>query len=183
MTCRDIESLILAERDDALTPTERAALSDHVAACPACQQLRTQLATSLEAYRAGVASVPVPDVDEAWRDLSARLHEPAKPAKKRPLAPVIWFGAPLVAAAAAVAFVFLVNSSPQPVAKVPMAVAAVTAAPPPPPSSAPYDPSIIAGADYVEAGDPNASTMVYVDKESGWLVVWATDIDTAPTSG
>ena len=181
MTCRDIESLILAERDGALTPTERAALSDHVAACPACQQLRTQLAASLEAYKAGVASVRVPDVDEAWQDLRAKLREPAKPAKKRPLAPVIWFGAPLAAAAAAVAFVFLVNSSPKPLTEVPVAVAAVTAAPPPPP--APYDPSIIAGADYVEAGDPNASTMVYVDKESGWLVVWATDITDAPTSG
>jgi hypothetical protein len=30
-------------------------------------------------------------------------------------------------------------------------------------------------ADYVEAGNPAASTMVYVDKESGWLVVWAAD--------
>ena len=39
-----------------------------------------------------------------------------------------------------------------------------------------------AGADFVEAGDPNASTMVYVDKDSGWLVVWATDVD-AQTRG
>jgi len=45
-----------------------------------------------------------------------------------------------------------------------------------------YDPSIIAGADYVEAGNPNASTMVYVDKESGWLVVWVTD-EYMPTRG
>ena len=29
--------------------------------------------------------------------------------------------------------------------------------------------------DFVEAGDTSASTMVYVDKDSGWLVVWATD--------
>ena len=199
MTCRDIESLILAERDGALTPAERAALSAHVATCPACQQLRTQLATSLEAYQAGVASVRVPDVDAAWRDLQAQVHAPAGRAKKRPLAPVIWFSAPLVAAAAALALVFLVGGSPfakQPaLRKAPaevMTVAELSSPPPPPPPapvfvpptlSAPYDPSIIAGADYVEAGDPNASTMVYVDKESGWLVVWATDIDVAPARG
>jgi len=198
MNCRGIESLILAERDGALTPAERAALSDHVATCPACRQLRTQLATSLEAYKAGAASVRVPDVDAAWRDLQAEIHAPARRAKKRPLAPVIWFSAPLVAAAAALALVFLVGGSPfgrQAVQELPVGIAAVAdvppppppppayAPPPPPPAIPMYDPSIIAGADFVEAGDPNASTVVYVDKESGWLVVWATDVDAAPTRG
>jgi len=189
MTCRDIESLILTERDGALTPAERAALSEHIAACPACRELRTQLAASLEAYRAGVASVPVPEVDAAWRDLQAKIHAPVRSKKKSPLAPVIWFGAPL-AAAAAVAFAFILGGG-SPASRLPSPVsqdiASVSATPAPvsslpPPVSHPYDPSIIAGADFVEAGDPNASTMVYVDKESGWLVVWATDIST-PTSG
>ena len=30
-----------------------------------------------------------------------------------------------------------------------------------------------AHVDYVIPGDPAASTMVYVDQDSGWLVVWA----------
>lgn len=196
MTCRDIEPLLLAERDGALTPTERAALSDHAAACPACRELRTRLATSLEAYRAGVASVRVPDVDAAWRDVQAQLHAPARAKKKHSLAPVIWFGAPLAAAAAAIAFTFMVQTGPQALPFSPQAsrqvasVAQLSPPPPPPPPasvrpplSTPYDPSIIAGADYVESGDPNASTMVYVDKESGWLVVWATDMDVAPARG
>jgi anti-sigma factor RsiW len=174
MNCRDIESLILAERDGALTNDQLAVLSDHVAACPACRQLRTDLTTALDAYKAGLASVPAPDADEAWRDLQARLHQPAK---RRPLAPVIWFGTPL-AAAAALAVTFLSTSpAPPPHTSAEAKVAAV--APPPPPL---YDPSVIAGADYVEAGDPNASTLVYVDKESGWLVVWAADAG-AETSG
>lgn len=200
MTCRDIEPLLLAERDGALTPTERAALSDHAAACPACRELRTRLTASLEAYRAGVASVRVPDVDEAWRDLQSKLHAPTREKKKHPLAPVIWFGAPLAAAAAAIAFTFMVQTGPQASRLAPLAsqqVATVAKLPPPPPPPPPppsyaaapapiyplYDPSIIAGADFVEVNDPNASTMVYVDKESGWLVVWATDIDAAPTRG
>jgi len=197
MTCRDIEPLLLAERDGALAPAERAALSDHAATCPACRELRTRLTASLEAYKSGLARVPVPDVDEAWRDLRAQLHAPAAGrGKKRPLAPVIWFGAPL-AAAAALAFVFILGGRPS-ASRLPFPASAQIAAvsetpppPPPPPAPAlaapvpyqPYDPSIIAGADYVEAGDPNASTMVYVDKESGWLVVWATDMDATPARG
>lgn len=168
MNCHDIESLILAERDGALTKDQLAALSDHVAACPGCRKLRADLASALASYKAGVSSVATPDADEAWRALQSRLHQPAR---KRPLAPVIWFGTPL-AAAAAVAFAFIVSRPPTPA---PAAGLALT----PPPL---YDPSVIAGADFVEAGDPNASTMVYVDKESGWLVVWATDAETK-TSG
>lgn len=171
MNCRDSESLILAERDGALTKVQLASLSDHVAACPACHQLRTRVAAALDAYQADVAAIPVPDADEAWRDLQARLHGgESKSSRKRPLAPVIWFTAPL-AAAAAIAIAFLVT---KPIPSTPSGELAFT----PPP----YDPSTIAGADFVEAGDPNASTMVYVDKESGWLVVWATDVDTK-TSG
>ena len=33
----------------------------------------------------------------------------------------------------------------------------------------------ITHVDYVESGDPNASTMVYVDQDSGWLVVWTSN--------
>jgi hypothetical protein len=60
---------------------------------------------------------------------------------------VFWLGLPL-AAAAAVAFVFL---NPQ--------------------TSAPET----ARAEFVETGETAGSTMVYVDKESGWLVVWAAE--------
>ena len=167
MNCRDSESLILAERDGALTNEQRAALSDHVATCPACAQLRTSLHTALDTYKADVAAITVPDTNEAWRDLRSRLH---KPTKKRPLAPVIWFGTPL-AAAAAIAVAFFVT---RPTTSTPSDELAIT-----PPL---YDSSTIAGADFVEAGDPDASVMVFVDKESGWLVVWATDSDTK-TSG
>ncbi len=163
MNCRDSESLILAERDGGLTKAQLAALSDHVAACPACQQFRTSLATALDSYKTAASAITAPDADEAWQDLQSRLHQPAR---KRPLAPIIWFGASL-AAAAAIAFAFFVT---RPTAPAPLGDLAIT-----PPL---YDSSMIAGADFVEAGDPNASTLVFVDKESGWLVVWATDGDT-----
>ena len=170
MNCRDSESLILAERDGALTKDQLAALSDHVADCPTCHELRTRLHQALDAYKAEVAAITVPDADEAWRDLRVRLHGgKEKASRKRPLAPVIWFSVPL-AVAAAIAVVFFVT---RPVPATTSGTLAFTPV---------YDPSTVAGADFVEAGDPNASTMVYVDKESGWLVVWATDVDTK-TSG
>lgn len=169
MNCRDIESLILAERDGVFTQEQHAALSDHIAACPACLQLRTSLNTALDSLQADVAAVTVPDASDSWRELQAKLHQPAR---TRPLAPVFWLSAPL-AAAAAIAIAFFAI---RPVAPAPEAGLAIA---PPPPL---HDPSVIAGAEFVEAGDPNASTLVYVDKESGWLVVWATNADTK-TSG
>ena len=149
-----------------LSKEQRAALSDHVAACPACLQLRTSLNSALDSLRADVADVPVPVASDSWRELQVKLHQPTR---KRPLAPVIWFSAPL-AAAAALAFAFLPreprSQTPNPILPPPL-----------------HDPSVIAGAEFVEAGDPNASTLVYVDKESGWLVVWATDVSDTKTNG
>jgi len=173
MNCRDTESLILAERDGTLTKAELASLSVHVASCPACAEFRNNLSTAISDYKAVAARIKVPNVDDAWRDLRVRLHEEkVKSPRKRPVAPVIWFAVPL-AVAAAVALAFFVN---RPAGPTPSPSAEVAFTPPP------YDPSTIAGADFVEAGDPNASTLVYVDKDSGWLVVWATDVDTK-TSG
>ena len=159
MNCRDIESLILTERDGVLTTSQHAELDRHAVECPACRQLRARLAEAMEHLKSDAATVAVPDVDEEWRTLRAQLHGgSATPAKKRPFAPVIWFGTSL-AAAAAVALVFLSKD-------------------PAPPPAAVIQVAEAARADYVEAGDANASTMVYVDKDSGWLVVWATDADT-----
>ncbi|HKB57568.1 MAG TPA: zf-HC2 domain-containing protein [Lacunisphaera sp.] len=160
MNCRDNETQLLAERDGGLTSGQRATLERHVATCPACRQLRARLAEALGAFQADAANVAVPDANEAWRDLRAQLHdEAAKPVKKRPLAPIIWFSIPLAATAAlTLAWLGLRSPSAEPFA--PAAPAAE-----------------VARADFVEAGDASASTMVYVDKDSGWLVVWATDGD------
>lgn len=141
MNCRDLESLILAERDGALTTDQLAALSVHVAACPACRAMRNHLAEASAFLKTEAANVPVPDVDGEWNRVRAQLHaEKTRPAKKRPLAPVIWFGAPL-AAAAALALAFFLS---RPVA----------------------------------GPEESTDTIAYVDKESGWLVVWTAE-DTA----
>ena len=160
MNCRDIEPLLLAERDGVLTTAQHASLGPHVATCGACRQMRGRLAEAMSALRSDAANVPVPDIEAEWRTLRAQLDGTAtQPNKKRLLAPVVWFGAPL-AAAAAIALGFFLNRPLSPNRDEFVQVADA------------------ASAEFVEAGNADASTMVYVDKESGWLVVWATDNET-----
>lgn len=151
MNCRQAESLLLAERDGALSPGQRASLAQHVAGCPGCRRLQDELGAALGSWQASVTQAVVPDADATWTALRPRLARP-RPAPRRRLAPVIWLGAPL-AAAAAIAFVFFTSAKP-----------VMPAAEP-----------VVARAEFVEPGNANASTMVYVDKDSGWLVVWASD--------
>ena len=161
MKCRDIEPLLLAERDGVLTTEQHTALARHVAACPACRQFRANLTEAALYLKTDAANVAVPDTTQAWRDLRGQLSgEKNHPGKKRPLAPVIWFAAPL-AAAAAFAFAYL-GPRPQPTA---------------PLASAPAPRAEIVNNDNLGADDSNVSTMAYVDQESGWLVVWATTPD------
>lgn len=167
MNCRDIEPLLLAERDGVLTTKQHAELAAHVAGCPACRRARLNYGDAVTFLKTDAANVAVPDADKEWRTIRAQIQDTAaKPGKRSPLAPVIWFTAPF-AAAAALAFALFVTKSPVPQAPGLTPQASVTEA---------------ARADFVEAGDTNASTMVYVDKDSGWLVVWATDAD-LKTSG
>lgn len=146
MNCHDIEPLLLSERDGVLTPEQHAALMAHVTGCPACRQLRTTYGEAVTFLKTDAANVAVPDADQEWRTLRAQLHgDTAKPAKKRPLAPIIWFSAPLAAAAAlAIGFFAFRPAGPQAA---------------------------------VESGEITVTTIAYVDKDSGWLVVWATEAD------
>lgn len=154
MNCRDAENLLQAERDSALAAEQRTTLESHLAGCAACRELQGALRLAGEAVRAEVAAVPVPDADAEWRKLRASLRGAEVPEQpKRRLAPIIWLSAPL-AAAAAVALAFFLQS-PRP--------------------AVPSDAMALASVDYVEAGRADASTMVYQDQQSGWVVVWASD--------
>ena len=157
MNCRDTESLLYAERDGVLTTTQHAAFEQHVANCADCRQMRAHLTAALEQMQRDAAAVTVPSAEEEWHTLRARLNSTsAAPGEKRPLAPLLWFGAPL-AAAAVVALAFFNTRSPAP------------------DNGETAQAAEVAKAEFVETGDANASTMVYVDKESGWLVVWTAD--------
>ena len=154
MNCRDIEPVLLAERDGVLTPEQHAALAKHVAACPACRRSRIIYGEAVTFLKTDAANVAVPDVEEEWRALRPQMRGnfQGRPAKKRPLAPLIWFGAPLAAAAALTVAFFV--SQPKSVSPAPLPVA--------------------------RSSDPlsaNESTIAYVDSDSGWLVVWSAEAE------
>jgi len=157
MNCRDIEPLLLAERDGVLTGEEHAALARHIAACPACRKERLVYGEAVTFLKTDAANVALPDIDAEWRTIRGRLHDSDRPEKKPRLAPVIWFGATLAAAAALVIAFLITRAKPsEEVSPRPAMMASKPAA-------------------------PEAATIAYVDKDSGWLVVWS-DAD-ATTSG
>jgi ferric-dicitrate binding protein FerR (iron transport regulator) len=147
----EILRLLSAERDGALGAAERAELDQVLRESPEARALRAELEAALTAFRRDAEGVRAPDADEAWPAVQARLD---RPAARRRAAPVAWFALPL-AAAAAVAVAFLGLR--------------------PMPTGVPADPEagVHAQADFVELADASATPVVFVDKESGWLVVWA----------
>lgn len=149
MNCRDAETLIFAERDGTLNDNQRADLARHLGDCAGCRQLRADLSAATDAWRARTAEVAVPDAEAEWHKLRAQLHgSEVRTTPKRRIAPIVWLATPL-AAAAAIALAFFLQSAPAP------------------------ETDATARAEFVEAGADDATTMVYTDKESGWLVVWS----------
>lgn len=154
MKCTECTRLILSEGGVPPSPGWQDEVAAHVAACPDCRRLQADLATMRATWRTDTAQVAIPAANVAWERLRPMLRQPPKRTARR-LAPLLWISAPL-AAAATLAFVM---SNP--------AVPTVS------------ESALAVHADYVEAGNPAASTMVYVDKASGWLVVWAADAGTS----
>jgi hypothetical protein len=161
MSCRDIKPLVLAERDGGLGAGQLARIDTHVATCASCRQLRTRLAVTVAAWQTDVARVAVPDLDAEWQAVRTRLPGLGKPAQtSRRSAKLVWLAVPLAAAAA-------------------LAVGYFASAPPPTVPAETAAEGATAQAEFVEAGDAKASTLVFVDKDSGWLVVWASGDDTS----
>lgn len=153
MNCREAHNRILAERDGALEESSRAALAGHLADCAGCRRVRDDLTATLSAWRTEVANVTVPDAEREWYAVRRRMRGGEtgadRPARSR-RSLFTWIALPLGAAAAAALALFI---SP----------------------SARFDPAPIAHVDSVETPGNNASTLVFVDDKSGWLIVWASD--------
>ena len=153
MNCREAQDRILTERDGALDETSRAAVALHVAGCADCRRVRADLTAALESWRADVANVIVPDAEREWHAVRRRMRGgetgTQSPARSR-RSLFTWIALPLGAAAEA-ALALFISPSPR------------------------FDPAPVAHVDSVEAPGNNASTLVFVDDKSGWLIVWASD--------
>lgn len=151
MNCHTVQEHLTRAVDDDQSASLQTSITAHVESCAVCRQFAANLDELPPLIRTEVESISVPSADEMWREVSAQLNAPDKPRK---VAPLIWITAPL-AAAAALVFTFLPQQNQE------------------------TDPVIAdhstVQVNYVEVADPDSTAMVYVDKESGWLVVWADD--------
>jgi hypothetical protein len=163
MNCREAQTQIFAERDSALGDPERAALVAHVAACGACRRVREDLTTTLAYWKTTAQAVVVPDAEREWHAVRRKIRGGVEAGEVRltPRRPgwLTWLTVPLAAAGALALALYVSMPTGNPTN------------PGVRPSTAP-----VARADSVEVGGRNASTMVFLDDKSGWLIVQASDV-------
>lgn len=156
MNCREVQDRLCSAPDAAPDSSADAALEAHVAHCAACRRVRDDLTAALAAWRSDVAQIEVPDAEREWHAVRRRLRGGAAAPRSR-WGLGGWLGLPLAVAGAAAVAVLMVS----PPAAVPEVVLPVG--------------ETIAKAENIEAPGNDASTMVFVDDKSGWLIVWASD--------
>lgn len=166
MNCREAQDQIFAERDGAPDDSRRAALDGHVAHCADCRRIQDDLTATFALWRTRAESVTVPDAEREWHAVRRQIRggvEAGTSATTRSRWSFSWFAVPL-GAAAALALALYVS-------------------PPRPDAVEPTDAALTHGAsaESIDVPGSNASTMVFVDDKSGWLVVWASD--GSPKSG
>jgi anti-sigma factor RsiW len=172
MNCRDAETRILAARDAAPSADEAAALASHLAACPRCQRLADDWEAARAAWRERDQNVVVPDAQHEWHAVRRRIRN--SDTEETPAALHLAWSRLLrvalpVAAAAAVIFGVSTRWAQPPTPFTEPAVAQVDW------SDFEDHFAFAAHAEYVETDNADASPFVYLDEESGWLVVWASD--------
>lgn len=151
MNCRNAENLLHAERDRVLTPEEAADLERHLGACAACQRTRVLLAESAQAWKERSSAAAAPDSLVEWQAVRRRLRSGERVRHFRDWRRPAWVCGGLAAAGAALAFALLPVIRDR------------------------GDPrrQIMPRAEFVEFADADATPVVYLDAETGWLVVWS----------
>ncbi|WP_221029523.1 anti-sigma factor family protein [Actomonas aquatica] len=187
MNCRQVQDHLIAARDVPLPDDVARQVSAHTAACPECQALQAQLAAVYTHLQETAARVQVPDAQTEWHAVRRRLRQQSGTAKS---AAPLWsrllrVAAPLTAVAA-VALVVMQNRGPirtesidvaAPLARQAAKVASDETTADWPEMEQHF--AFAAHAEFVETANEEASPFVYVDDESGWLIVWASDPDDA----
>ena len=179
MNCRDAESQIFAARDAKLGAADAAILEQHLAECPHCRRLAEGLEAAGTAWRNRDAAVAIPDAAREWHAVRRRIRgaDSSPAAQGLPTwGRLLRFALPVAGAAAV-----LIGISTR-----------VT-----PPTEPSFQEPAIAHADwshfeehfvlaahaeYVETDNEESSPFVYLDEESGWLIVWASDPVDSPST-
>ncbi len=154
MNCREAQDQILSGREPSPGDSSTGALAQHLATCAGCRRMQADLTAALASWRREAAVVRVPDAEREWHAVRRRIRQGATESPRWSRSLLAWIAVPL-GAAAALAFAFFVEPAPT------------------------FAAEQIAHVDAVEAPGNNASTMVFVDDQSGWLIVWASDASPA----
>ena len=174
MNCRHAQDQLLVARDAPLGAREAAELARHVATCAQCRAVKNGIEAAVAAWRETDANVTVPDPQTEWHAVRRKLRQaPANPVRVPDWSRLLRLAAPLTAVAAIALIVWQTHEPGPETLEAPTAIAA-------------HDPdetwsemeqhfAFVAHAEYVETANEEASPFVYVDDESGWLIVWASD--------
>lgn len=184
MNCRHAQDELLAPRDTPLGVAGSSALQAHLSECAECRALQQQLLHATAAWLETDAQIKVPDAQSEWHAVRRRSRR----AKANSLSSAYgWWqralqvAAPLTAVAA-IAFVLweIRQDSPEasiehPTPATSIAATEVTAIAPTEDPWAEFADhfAYASNVEYVETENEDASPFVYVDDESGWLIVWA----------
>ena len=173
MNCRDAETKILASRDAPLGAADEAILAQHLQECPQCQVLAEQLTAAMDSWRETDAQVEVPNPITEWHAVRRRIRSGETKTVAGGLPS--WSRLLRVALPMATAFAIAINFWSAPTApESPLEGPLLTH------RESGWDGmhdhfTYEARAEFVETEDEEISTFVYVDEESGWLIVWASE--------
>lgn len=181
MNRRDAESLIFAARDAELSAADAARLEQYLAEHPNDRKLAADYETVVQAWRQADQQVAVPNPTTEWHAIRRRIRNSDTKTSASGGGLPSWsrllrFATPLAAAAALV-----IALLPDPETSAPATISGPT-------SIAQVDWSdfeehfvLAAHAEYVETDNVESSPFVYLDEESGWLIVWASDVPENPS--
>lgn len=178
MNCRDAETKILASRDAPLGTADEAILAQHLQECPQCQVLSEQLAAAVDSWRETDARVEVPDPTTEWHAVRRRIRAGETKTRTGGGLPswdrLLRVALPMAAALAIAINFWPETTSPDSPLETPLL------------AQSGWDEfhdhfTYEAHAEYVETEDVEISPFVYVDEESGWLIVWASEDPETPS--
>ena len=180
MNCRDAETKILASRDAPLGAADEAILAQHLQECPQCQVLSEQLAAAVDSWRETDAQVETPNPTTEWHTVRRRIRSGETQTTTDGGLPS-WSRLLRVALPMAATFAIAINFWPVPTSPDSPLESQLLAH-----SEGGWDEfhdhfTYEARAEYVETEDEEISPFVFVDEESGWLIVWASEDPETPS--
>jgi len=158
MNCSQAEKALSRHLDGELLAGEVASLEKHLSSCSACRETAAEWGGYGSALRADAPN-EIPDPTKAWHDIRRSLRNRESPiptTNARPwwARPLPWAGAVVTVALFTVGYFLQLSPSP----------------------GFPYGSAV----EFVDTDLPGASTVVYVDEETGWNIVWVLESESDP---